>query len=87
MGDSGKRAGSLDWGLSEVEDCWGQDMTKTLSLTELRSGSSEPSSGLGLNLGPHPYWACLAQFREIPDILIFGHTGLSSARILLSLFS
>lgn len=33
-------------GCSEVEDCWGQGMTKTLSLTKLQSGFSEPSLDL-----------------------------------------
>ena len=69
MEGSGQRAGSMNWGSSEVEDCWGQGMTRTLFFIKLQSGSSETSSGLGLHLGPHPSWACLAQFRENPSTL------------------
>lgn len=50
----------MDLRLSEVEDCWGHGMTKTLSLTKLQLGSCEPSS----DLSPHPCWVCLSNLES-----------------------
>lgn len=68
-----------------MEASWGQGVTKIFSLSKIQSGSSEPSFGLGLDLGPHPCWTCLAQFRESLLTLRVHHLDLPSVRILLSL--
>ena len=76
----------MNWGSSEVEDCWGQSTTRTLFI-KLQSGSLKPLLDLASTLAVILAGHVEPSLERIHPPFIIDHPGLPSARSLLSLFS